>query len=102
MLPVRAYDGRNGILINQVLAGEDILVSGPVLIALCNGSLNRQGNLGIGDNQRKHECMRMATGLAENPCNPEQKNRIFLSKPAAITSIPDKAAGMAAGAGKCG
>lgn len=101
-MPVRAYDGRNGILVNQGLAGEDVLVSGTVLITLSNGGLDRQGYLGIGDDRRKQECVGMAAGPAEDPGDPEQKDGLSLSKPAGITTIPDKTAEMAAGTGKRG
>lgn len=102
VMPVRAYDGRNGILVNQGLAGEDVPVSGTVLITLYNGGLDRQGNLGIRDDRRKHECVGMAAGLTEDPGDPEQKDGISLSNLAGIPSIPDKTAEMAAGTGKRG
>ena len=102
MMPVRTYDGRNGIFVDQRLAGEDVPVSGTVLITLCNGGLDRQGDLGIGDDRRKHDCVGMAAGLTEDPGDPEQKDGISLSKPAGITSVPDKAAEMATGTGKRG
>lgn len=100
MMPVRTYDGRNGILIDESLAGEDILVSGTVLIRPDNEGLDMQGYLGIRDDRRRQESVRMAAGLAKDSCNPELEDRILLSKLARIASVPDKTAKMAAGTGK--
>lgn len=44
--------------------------------------------------------MGMAAGIAENPCDPEEKGRIPLPDFPRITSVPDQAAEMAAGTGK--
>lgn len=46
--------------------------------------------------------MGMATGGAEDPGDPEAEERIALPEPAGISTVPDEAAGMAAGAGKEG
>lgn len=69
--PVRADDGRNGILINQRLSREDIPVSGRVLITLNNGSLDREGDLGIRDDRGKEKGMGMPAGFAEDADDPE-------------------------------
>ena len=49
MVPVRADDGRNGIVIDKGLCGEDSPVSGTVLIGLYNGGLDGERDLGIRD-----------------------------------------------------
>lgn len=102
MTAVRTNDGRNGILINQRLAGENIPVSGSVLISLCSSGVDREGDLGIRDDLGKEEGMGMATGGAEDPGDPEAEERIPQPEPAGITTVPDEAAGTAAGAGKEG
>lgn len=101
-MPVRAYDGRDRILIDQGMFGKELLVAGTILIALYNRGLDRKRDLGIGDDRRKQECVGMAAGLAQDPCDPEQEGRIPLSELPGITSIPDQAAEMAAGTGKQG
>ena len=45
VMPVRPYDRRNGILIDQRLAGEDMPVSGRVFITRCNRDLDRKREL---------------------------------------------------------
>ena len=100
MMPIRAYDGRNGILIDQRLTGEDIPVPGTIFISLYNGGLDRQRYLGIRNDRRKQERVGMAAGLAEDPGNPEDKEGIPLSDFPEITSVPDKTSEMAAGTGK--
>ena len=97
--PVRPDDGRNGILINERMGGEDIPVPGSVFITLRDRSLNRQGNLGIGNDGRKQECMGMTAGIAEDPRHPKQKDRVSLSEFTGIAAVPDQTAGMATGTG---
>lgn len=82
------------------MSGEDIPVSRTVFISLSDESLDMEGDLGIGDDRRKQGCVRMSAGPAEDPCDPEQEGRISLPESAGITTIPDKAAEMAAGTGK--
>lgn len=97
---VRTEDGGNGIFINERMSSEDMPVTGSILITLGNRSLDRERDLGIRYNGRKEQSMGMAAGLTEDPCYAEKKDRIPLSKPAGITSVPDEASEMAAGTGK--
>ena len=99
VVPVRPDDGRNGILINERMGGEDIPVPGSVFITLRDRSLNRQGNPGIGNDGRKQECMGMTAGIAEDPRDAEEKDSVSLPEFMGIAAIPDQTAGMAAGAG---
>lgn len=39
MQPVRTYDGRNGILINEVLSGKDAVVAALRFVAVSDRSL---------------------------------------------------------------
>lgn len=100
MMAVRTQDGGNGILIDQKLAGEDIPVTGSILITLCNGGLDRKRDLGIRDDWGKQEGMGMATGVTQDPCDPEKEDGIPLPELTGITPVPDEAAGMAAGTRK--
>ena len=102
VLPVRAEDGGDGVLIDERLAGEDLPVSGGVFISQGNGGLDREGDLGIRDDLGKEDGMGMAAGVTKDPGDPEQEDRIPLSDLAGIASIPDKAAGMSAGTGEQG
>ena len=102
MMSVRAQTARDRILIDQEMFGEDLLITGTILITLNHRCLERKRDLGIGNDQRKQECMRMTAGLTEAPCDSKHKDRIPLSKFPEITSIPDQAAAMTAGTGKQG
>ena len=72
VLPVRAEDGGDGVLIDERLAGEDLPVSGPIFISQGNGGLDREGDLGIRDDLGKEDGMGMAAGVTKDPGDPEQ------------------------------
>lgn len=99
VLPVRTKDGGNGIFIKERLAGKDIPVSGSIFITPCNGNLDRERDLGIRDDLREQDGMGMAAGVTEDPGDPEYEDRIPLPELAGIATVPDEAAGMAAGTG---
>ena len=100
VVPVRTKDGGNGVLIEERLAGKDIPVPGSVFITSCNGNLDRERDLGIRDDLGKQDGMGMAAGVAEDPGDPEYEDRILLPEFAGIATVPNEAAGMAAGTGK--
>jgi len=50
MQPEGTDNGGNGIFVNTGLGVQDILITGGVLVRLCNGDLDFQRDLGIRDN----------------------------------------------------
>lgn len=100
VVPVRAYDGGNGIFIKELLRIKDGAVAGLRFVALDESSLDLERNLRIRDNGRKKEGMGMSAGVAENTGNAKGDNLFWQPDFACITAVPNQASGAAAGTGQ--
>lgn len=102
MQPVRTYDGRNGILINEVLSGKDAVVAALRFVAVSDRSLYLHRDLWIRNDGRKKDCVRMAANAAENTWNVKADNLVLQPDLTAVSAIPNQTAWVAAGTGYLG
>ena len=99
VFPVRTDNGGDGIFVNAGLRVKDTDITGSVLIAPSDRSLNGQRDLGIRDKRSKKKCMSMSAYRTENTGNTKRDDLISHPDFTGITTIPDQAGGVSASTG---
>ena len=93
VLPVRADNRGNSILVHAGLGAKDAAVTGLFFITVSNRSLNVERDLGIRDKGGKKDRVRMPTCRTENACNTKEDDMISHPDFTVISSIPDERTG---------